>query len=110
MDFLNLFWSFDANGSTKLIVMSVVAILILCIICKPKNKKKIDEYKTDNNNSQNLSKCQVDYKMCQENTERGNNTDKNLCHVGKPNGDYPDKVYNQNVGWVKIDPKYGNPI
>lgn len=110
MDSLNLFWSLDANNSTKLIVLVTIALLILCIICKPKNKKKVDGYKpTENTDNNKLSKCQIDYKMCQVNSNRGN-TDKNFCHVCKPNGDYPDKIHHQNVGWIKVNPKTGTPI
>ena len=111
MDSLNLFWSLNVNNSTKLIMISIVVILILCIICKPKNKKKVDEYinhsnNKNNNKNNNLSKCQIDYETCKENNRRGN-IDKTFCHVCKPNGDYPDKIYHPNVGWMKVDPKTG---
>ncbi len=105
MDVLGLFWNFDANNNTKIIVFIVVVVIVLCILCKPKNKKKKADNFTNNNK---LSKCQIDYKTCQENKKRGNI--KNMCQVCKTNGDYPDRIYNNTQGWIKIDPKNGKPL
>lgn len=98
MDILKLFWDLDINNTTKITIFIIIVILVLCIICKPKNKK--DKYKNINK----PTKCQIDYKLCKENSKNGNNE---VCHICKNNGDYPDKIYNSKVGWINIDPKSG---
>ena len=102
MDLLGLFWNFNANDSTKIIAFFIFIVLMLCIICKPKKKRVTDGF------SERPTKCQIDYKMCQENSKRGNNN-KNVCHLCKSNGDYPDKIYKNGVGWIKLNPKSGKP-
>lgn len=100
MDILKLFWDLDINNTTKIAIFIIIAIIVLCIICKPKNKK--DKYKNVNINKP--TKCQIDYKLCKENSKNGNNE---VCHICKNNGDYPDKIYNSKIGWINIDPKSG---
>ena len=102
MDFLSLFWNIDVSNTTKIIAFIIFVIFILCIICKPRNKK-IDTYVAD----RGPSKCQIDYKTCQENSKRGN---KNVCYVCKPNGDYPEKIHHPQLGWIKLNPKTGKQI
>ncbi len=115
MDFLTLFWKFDANNSTKMFVFILFVICLLCIICKPKSKNKKENF---NNNMQYggqkmpttapataPTKCEIDFKVCQENQKRGNKND--MCFRCMPNGDYPPQIYHPNAGWVKIDPKSG---
>ena len=107
MDHLMLFWNLDVSNVTKLIVFSIFILLILCIICKPKNKK-IDKYNKMETATE-PTKCQIDYKMCQENIKRGNSA-KDLCYVCKSNGDYPDKIYHPGTGYVKLNPKTGKAM
>ena len=118
MDFLNLFWNFDASSNTKLLIFGLVALFFLFILCRPKNAdksnqvqtmNKINEIMTGENHKKNksLTRCQIDHKICQENAKRGNTN--GICHVCKPNGDYPDKIYNPDLGWINVDPKTGKP-
>ena len=101
MELLKLFWDLDANNGAKFIIFIMVAVCILCIICRPKNKK--DMYK----DSSEPTNCQIDYKLCKENSKRGNNA---VCHVCKPNGEYPDKIYSPDLGWIGVDPKTGKSV
>jgi len=103
-----LFWNLDVSNVTKLIAFSIFVLLILCIICKPKNKK-IDKYNKTGPITNKPTKCQIDYKICQENIKRGNSS-KDVCYICKSNGDYPDKIYHPTTGYLKLDPKTGKAI
>ncbi len=118
MEFLNLFWNFDADNKTKFFVFAIIALMALCILCKPKGKKKESTPTINSNNNakpkmnnppQPLTKCQIDYKVCQENTKRGN-LNKNMCFQCKPNGDFPNQIYYPSIGWINVDPKTGKPL
>jgi hypothetical protein len=111
MEFLNLFWNFDADNKTKLIIFCSLVIMFLCILCKPKNNKvsHIPILQPNVSKKTNISKCQIDQKVCQVNVKHGY-TNKNLCIKCKPNGNYPDKIYNSKIGWINLDPNTGQEI
>jgi len=119
MDFLNLFWNFDANNKTKFLFFGLIALFVMCILCRPKGSdqsgqvktmKKINDVMTGENHKKNipLTKCQIDHQLCRENLKKGNNN--LVCHVCKPNGDYPDKIFHPQAGWIPVDPKTGNAL
>lgn len=105
MEYLTLFWNFDTNNYTKIIAFIIFIIVILCVICKPKNKN--NKSNTNSINKNGLTNCQIDHKVCQENKKRGNN---NICVACKPNGNYPNKIYNPKLGWVNVDPVTGRAL
>lgn len=120
MEFLNLFWNFNADSKTKLFFFAIVGLAVLCILCRPKGSDKSNQVKTVDkiNNVMSgknwekkdtpLTQCQIDHKLCQENLKLGNSNQ--VCHVCKPNGDYPEQIYHPNVGLIKVNPKTGKPI
>jgi hypothetical protein len=126
MEFLSLFWNFDADNKTKFIFSVFVVIIFLCLFCRPKGSNnsnqlemfnkinsvlKGDEWnkKREKKFKNKLTNCQIDYKLCKENLKRGN-INSLMCQTCQPNGDYPSKIYHQNLGWIKVNTKTGKPL
>jgi hypothetical protein len=115
MEVLNLFWNLDVNDTTKYALLILVSIFIMSFVCgvakNPNmNIKPNSNYKSNESNIK-LTKCQIDYKMCQANMDNGNLDKKNdMCFVCTKDGEYPKVVNHPRVGIINLDPTSGELV